>query len=81
MYEPQIKVGGKVETEGSYTIYWYTQNWNMNRTLCVFINTKHIKDSMKKTIEAIRKNNGYQKKIMQSKKVNGSRQNDYFESG
>lgn len=66
-YEPQKKVDGKVETEDSYTIHWYTQNWNMNRKGYVFINTKHIKNPMKKALEIIRKNIGYQNKLIQSR--------------
>lgn len=58
-YEPEKKYDGKVEDIKSYTIHWYTQNWNMSRRGYVFINTKHIKNVMLKSVIMIRKNLGY----------------------
>lgn len=60
-YEPEKICDGKVEDDTSYTIHWYTQNWNMSRKGYVFINTKHIKNPMLKGATIIRKNFGYLK--------------------
>lgn len=58
-YEPEKRYDGKVEDDKSYTIHWYTQNWNMSRKGYVFINTKHIKNPIKYIVEILRKNIGY----------------------
>lgn len=62
-YEPEKKYNGTVETYESYTIHWYTQNWNMSRKGYVFVNTKHIKNPVMRAIETVRKNIGYQKNM------------------
>lgn len=66
-YEPEKNYTGKIENDKSYTIHWYTQNWNMTRKGYVFINTKHIKNPVIKIIEMARKNIGYKKKKLQKK--------------
>lgn len=53
---------GLVEKEESYTIHWYSKNWGMSRKGYVFLNTKHIKSSIKCVYEKLRKNVGYFRK-------------------
>lgn len=58
-YVPEKKYENTVEDEETYSIHWYTQNWNMSRKGYVFIHTKHIRNPIKKGITSIRKNLGY----------------------
>lgn len=58
-YEPEKEYDGKVEDGESYTIHWYTQNWNMSRKGYVFIHTKHIKSPFARMVQVIKKNIGY----------------------
>ena len=66
-YELEKKYDGKVEGDKSYTIHWYTQNWNMSRKGYVFITTKHIKNPVLKNATIIRKNLGYLKMRLKRK--------------
>ena len=66
-YEPKKIYDGKVEDDKSYTIHWYTQNWNMSRRGYVFITTKHIKNPVLKNATIIRKNLGYLKMRLKRK--------------
>lgn len=58
-YSPSKKNNEKVECDESFTIHWYTQNWNMSRKGYVFIHTKHIKNPLMRTVQAAKKNLGY----------------------
>ena len=49
----------KIETKDTYAIHWYTQNWNMSRKGYVFINTKHIKNPVRRFVAVLKKNLGY----------------------
>lgn len=57
----------KVENEETYSIHWYTQNWNMSRKGYVFVNTKHINSVPKKIFAVVRKNIGYLKSKLKTK--------------
>lgn len=61
-YAPGEVYEGIVEKEETYSIHWYTQEWNMNRKGYVFINTKHIKSPARKIAVTCRKNIGFIKK-------------------
>ena len=61
-YIPGKNYTTAVETEDSYSVHWYTQNWNMSRRGYVFIYTKHIKNPVKRIISIVRKNLGYLRK-------------------
>ena len=56
-----------VDTEETYAIHWYTQNWNMSRKGYVFMHTKHVRNPLKKGALIIRKNIGYTKKQWKKK--------------
>lgn len=62
-YVPGIETNKKIETEDTYSIHWFTQNWNMSRKGYVFINTKHIKNPVRKLIVILKKNLGYIRSI------------------
>ena len=61
-YEPNHVYDMTVEELDTYSIHWYTQNWNMSKKGYVFINTKHIKCPIKKGVCALKKNLGYLKR-------------------
>ena len=48
-----------VEKDNTYSIHWYSNNWNMTRKGYVFLNTKHIKDKKRKIYLILKKNIGY----------------------
>lgn len=48
-----------VQTDNTYTIHWFNANWGMTRKGYVFLNTKQY-SGIKKIIEIIRKNIGYE---------------------
>lgn len=58
-YEPEKLYDLTVEQSETYSIHWYTQNWNMSRKGYVFIYTKHIKNIFKKFVLCVKKNIGY----------------------
>ncbi|MDO5852295.1 MAG: glycosyltransferase [Methanobacteriaceae archaeon] len=58
-YQPNQLYDITVEVSETYSIHWYTQNWNMSRKGYIFIYTKHIKNNFKKFIWYIKKNIGY----------------------
>lgn len=58
-YSPGEVNEGTVEETTTYTIHWYTQNWNMSRKGYVFINTKHIRHPLKKLLVTLKKTIGY----------------------
>jgi len=51
-----------VETDNTYSIHWYSKNWNMTRQGYVFLNTKHYMSRVEKVYQIIRKNLGYCKR-------------------
>lgn len=61
-YQCETEFDEQIEKKETYTIHWYTQNWNMSRKGYVFIHTKHINNPIKKGIEIIKKNIGYQRR-------------------
>ena len=62
-YVPGIESNNKIETKDTYAIHWYTQNWNMSRKGYVFINTKHIKNPVRRFVAVLKKNLGYIRSI------------------
>lgn len=58
-YIPEKNYNKPVETEETYSIHWYTANWNMNLRGYIFINTKHIKNPIKLKIMQVKKTIGY----------------------
>lgn len=59
-YDPYKEYGNElVEKSETYTIHWFNANWGMNRKGYVFLNTKQY-SGIKKCIEIIRKNVGYE---------------------
>ncbi len=60
-YIPRKKYQEIVEKKETFTIHWYTQNWNMSLKGYIFVNTKHITNPLKRIIEIIRKSIGYYK--------------------
>ena len=68
-YEPDHVYDLTVEELDTYSIHWYTQNWNMNKKGYVFINTKHIKSPIKKGVCALKKNLGYLKRKYMKKGI------------
>lgn len=50
-----------VEEKNTYSIHWYTNNWNLTRKAYIFLNTKHLRFSIHKIIQIIRKSIGYSK--------------------
>ena len=48
-----------VETVNTFAVHWFTANWNMSRKGFVFINTKHIKNPIKKMFVSFKKSFGY----------------------
>lgn len=60
-YIPEKNYEKTVETEETYSIHWYTANWNMSLRGYVFINTKHIKNPIKLKIMQAKKLFGYLK--------------------
>lgn len=63
-YTPGLIYEKVVEKAETYSIHWYTQAWNMNRKGYVFMNTKHIKNPVKKIMTICRKNIGFIKYAM-----------------
>ncbi len=61
-YVPGKNYAGTIENSETYSIHWYTANWNMSRRGYVFLNTKHIKSPVKKFAEKLRKNIGYMRR-------------------
>lgn len=61
-YTPGKNYKSTVETKQTYSIHWYTKNWNMSRKGYVFIQTKHIKNPFQRIIATIRKNIGFYRK-------------------
>ena len=61
-YDPDVENTGCVESAETYTIHWYSNDWNMSRKGYVFMHTKHIKNPVLKGIEVIHKNIGYSMK-------------------
>lgn len=66
-YVPDNNYSGTVETKETYSIHWYTQNWNVSCKGYVFMHTKHLKSPIKKSIVSIRKWIGYHRKKMRRK--------------
>lgn len=60
-YTRGMQVEGIVETMNTYSIHWFTNNWNMSMRGYVFMHTKHIKNPIKRILVAIRKVLGYVK--------------------
>lgn len=60
-YHPGKRTVGTVEKKETYSIHWYTGNWNMSRQGYVFLHCKHIKNISKKILMAIKKNLSYWK--------------------
>lgn len=50
-----------VEENNTYSIHWYTNNWNLTRRAYIFLNTKHLRFSIYKILQIIRKSIGYSK--------------------
>lgn len=62
-YSPDEKItNGLVQKKETVAIHWYSGDWNMSRAGYVFLNTKHIKEPIKKCREVVKKNLGYIKK-------------------
>ena len=61
-YVPGVVYDDVIEKEKTYTIHWYTGDWNISREAYVFMHTKHIKNPIIKFLEVIKKNIGYFKK-------------------
>ena len=53
---------GVVESKETYSIHWYTQNWNMSLSGYIFIHTKHIKNPIIKLLVKLKKTCGYIRK-------------------
>lgn len=61
-YEPNISKDGVVELANTYSIHWFTANWNMSRKGYIFLTTKHIKNPIKRFFVSIKRNAGYLKR-------------------
>lgn len=66
-YVPGKEYQKNVEKKETYTIHWYTQNWNISCKGYIFSNTKHIKNPIKKMTISIRKWVGYHRKKIRRK--------------
>lgn len=58
-YSPGQECRGVVETSNTFSIHWYSGNWNLSRKGYVFMNTKHIANPLKHCVQVIRKSIGY----------------------
>ncbi len=58
-YVPDRQNEKLVESEDTYAIHWYTCSWNMSIRGYVFMNTKHIKNPIMKSVIATKKYLGY----------------------
>lgn len=61
-YVPNQEYTDCIESKNTYSIHWYTQNWNMSRKGYIFIHTKHIKNPIKKLLVSSRKFFGFYKR-------------------
>lgn len=61
-YIPSKKYEETVENKQSYSIHWFSSNWNMTLKGYVFINTKHINNPIELKIQQVKKVLGYLKK-------------------
>lgn len=61
-YTAGIEYHKQVDTPETYSIHWYTKNWNMSRRGYVFMHTKHIRNPLLKAIIILKRNIGYIKK-------------------
>lgn len=61
-YDPTKKNECIIETDETYSIHWYTNEWNMKLDGYVFLNTKHIKNRAKKLFVSLKKVIGYIKR-------------------
>lgn len=60
-YNPRNVTDRAVETSNTYSIHWYTQNWNMSLKGYIFIKTKHIRNPIKHKVVAFRALASYMK--------------------
>lgn len=58
-YLPGKNYESVIETKDTFSIHWYTQNWNMSRKGYVFVQTKHIRNPILKMLIVIKKNMGF----------------------
>lgn len=58
-YEPGMQLKSKVDQKETYTIHWYSKNWNMSRKGYVFLHTKHITNPVWKVFASMKKTVGY----------------------
>ena len=60
-YHPRKTYSNVVDRSESYSIHWYTGDWNMSRKGYVFLSCKHIKNIFVKFAMIIKKNLSYWK--------------------
>ena len=52
-------------TENTHTIHWFTASWHENKNIGLFLETKHIRNPIKKKLVQIKKLLGYYKRKYQ----------------
>ena len=60
-YNPRQEYTDVVETKNTYSIHWYSNNWNVSKKGYIFMHTKHISNPIKHMLITIKKAFGYSK--------------------
>ena len=66
-YIPSKQYDELVEGKNTYSIHWFSNDWNMSRKACVFLNTRYFKNPVIKLLMIVKRNIGYFRRTVSGK--------------